>query len=200
MVLLILEIIAGVFVSYGLVTNQLAAGSIAGEFGFLLSVLLYLRLYKHMSGGEIVSKLGLGRKSLSLKIIGIGLLVFLVIFIFEIAVSLTSAATNVAINPNTGILLAGEPLWFYLASIFLTPICEEVLFRAFMIPRIGIIISAVIFGLSHASYDSTFGIEMIAAFLFAMVAGYAFKKTRSLYPSIIAHILVNALAVVAFIF
>ena len=49
------------------------------------------------------------------------------------------------------------------------------------------------------SYDSTFGVEIIAGFIFAILAGEVFRRTRSLYPSIVGHILVNALAVLAFL-
>ncbi len=41
------------------------------------------------------------------------------------------------------------------------------------------------------------GIEVIAAFVFGLLAGYIYRKTNSLYPSIVAHILVNTLTLVS---
>jgi membrane protease YdiL (CAAX protease family) len=60
----------------------------------------------------------------------------------------------------------------------------------------GIANGAVIFGLGHYSYYSTFGIEVIAALMFGLIAGYVFKKTNSIYPGIIAHVIINTVAVI----
>ena len=62
---------------------------------------------------------------------------------------------------------------------------------------VGIILSAIIFGLLHASYDSTFAVEVIAAMFFGFMAGYVFSKSDSLYPSMLTHILVNSIGVLA---
>ena len=112
-----------------------------------------------------------------------------------------------------------------------------------MVPRLGIVLSSIIFGVGHLSYFSTsltpniwlqaialavatvglfycyklrswsyaasivivvllfmtgnLGIDVIAAVIFGLLAGYIFKKTNSLYPSIIAHALVNTLTIIA---
>ena len=87
---------------------------------------------------------------------------------------------------------------FLLFSFLVAPINEEILFRGFMVPRIGILASAVLFSVPHLlSYSSVS--ELIAAFIFGIAAGYAFKKTGSLYPSIIAHALVNLISILPFI-
>ncbi len=166
-------------------------------FSMPVSVLLYFILYKKFNLKEILNQLGLRRSGLSPKMIGIGLLIFLVIFLLDLAVSLVSSVLHTQINTNIGVLLGGSPLWFYIFAAVIEPINEEVLFRGFAVPRLGIVISALVFGLLHAGYNSTFGVEIIAAFIFGIIAGYAFKKTKSLYPPIIAHILVNSIAVIA---
>ncbi len=196
----VMSLIAGALYYSGVITSETAAGSVALEFAFLFSVLAYLSFYKKMGSKEIISAVGLGRKSLTFRNVGIGVLIFAVMLILSILISVIGAATNTQINTNSQLVLASEPLWFYVFSFTLIPLFEELMFRAFMVPRLGIIVSALIFGLSHASYDSTFGIEMIAAFIFALIAGTVFKKTKSLYPSIVAHALVNALAVMAYVF
>ena len=104
--------------------------------------------------------------------------------------------TGVQISTNVDVLLASAPLWFYAFSCIVAPLCEEVLFRGLMVPRLGIVVSALVFAALHASYDSTFAIEVIAALIFALIAGYVFRKTKSLYPSLVAHILVNTLTIV----
>ncbi len=153
-----------------------------------------------MSAQEIVSALGIGRNRLSARNLFLGILIFLAIFAISLSTGIIGAITGTQISTNTSLILASEPLWFYIFTFTITPLCEEALFRGLMVPRLGIIISAIIFGLGHASYDSTFAIDVIVAIVFGLIAGWAFKKTKSLYPSMLAHGLVNLLAVVAFVF
>ena len=116
--------------------------------------------------------------------------------LLSFTISILGSVVNTQINTNVNIVLSGAPIWFYIFVAIIEPINEEILFRGFMVPRLGIVISALIFGVLHSGYNSTFGIEIIAAFVFGIISGYVFKKTDSLYPSIIAHILVNTLAVI----
>ncbi|MEM3791633.1 MAG: CPBP family intramembrane glutamic endopeptidase, partial [Candidatus Micrarchaeaceae archaeon] len=148
---------------------------------------------KNKSLSASIKELGLSKKSFSFGMVLIGLGIFLSIFALEILVGLLSVITKVKINTNVSVVLQGAPIWFLLFAIFVTPFCEEILFRGFLVPRIGILLSAFVFGLLHADYNSTFGIEIIAAFIFGIIAGYVFKKTKSLYPSIIAHGIVNGI-------
>ena len=166
------------------------------SFLFSLSVLAFLA-HKGKSAGEIVAELGLSKDKLSIKLLGIGVLLFAIFFLLDLMVGLIGNITNIQINTNVYTIFGSAPLWVYVFISLIGPINEEILFRAFLVPRIGIIVSALIFGILHAGYGSTFGVDTIAAFSFALVAGYVFKKTKSLYPSILGHMLVNLLAVVA---
>lgn len=170
------------------------------EISFALISFLYLMVYKRNTLAKCVDQLGIGLKRLSANKIMLGLGLFLAIFLLEIVIGAISSATNIQINTNSGILLASAPVWFYIVLVVVAPVSEEILFRGLMVPRLGIIISALLFGIGHAGYDSTFGIDIISAFIFGVLAGYAFKRTKSLYPSMIAHILVNLLALLAFIY
>jgi membrane protease YdiL (CAAX protease family) len=168
------------------------------SLSFPASVIIYLRFIDKSEKG-IAERLGLGAKSFSALNLLIGVLIFLVIFVLELVVGGISYATGVQINTNVVSVFAGAPLWFYIFSCLIAPINEEVLFRGLAVPRLGIVVSAVIFGLLHSSYDSTFGVEVMAAAIFGIVAGYAFRKTDSLYPSIVAHILVNTLTLLSIV-
>lgn len=192
-------------------------------FSFFLSFIAMS--YMFLKGGSlsgIIESLGLNRNKLSVRMLGYGVMIFIIIFLLEITLTLVSQVSGVAISTNTQLLLGGAPLWFLLFATFITPINEEIFFRGFLIKGIahisavltgtsqdfdsnnaaawsGIIVSALLFGISHASYDSTFGVDMLAAGIFAILAGYVFRRTKSLYPSMLAHMLVNLLAVLAFI-
>ena len=163
------------------------------SMSFSLTALCYLIFYRKMGFGAIARSVGLnGKKVFGVNLVLLGILAFVVMFVLEVIISIISAVTNVQIDTNVSILLASAPAWFYVFTAIIAPINEEILFRGFLVPRIGIIASALIFAAGHISYNSTFGIEVIAAFVFGLLAGYVYRKTGSLYPSIIAHILLNA--------
>lgn len=219
----------------------------AASASFALAVFAYLMFYKRKRLGRVVEELKLSRKHFSMGAIAIGIIMFLAILALEAAIALYSTATGNTVNSNIGLLLSGATLWAYLFTAFVAPVCEEIMFRGFLVPRIGIILSAVIFGSGHLAYMSTsyvpglavqvvsavaiaglvwfslfklrspyyalsvvmvgimfiagyLGIEVISALVFGLIAGYVFKRTKSLYPSIAAHVLVNSLAVIAYVY
>lgn len=163
-----------------------------------IAAVLYLVLYKRQDGHSMLTSLGLSRQQFSIGKIGIGIILAFAILVFTTMVGLIGIATNTPVNTNIGILLSGAPVWFLFFTAVIEPINEEIFFRGLMVPRLGIIVSAIIFSLGHVGYDSTFEIEVIAALIFGILAGYAYRKTNSLYPSIIAHILINVIAVIGF--
>ncbi len=176
-------------------SNYLLTAALSLFFPF---VAFSYMLNKGMTPQEIVQSLGLSRKKLTMMIIGIGIVVFFALFTLDVLVNLASSVIGTTIDTNAGLLLQSAPIWFYIFTAIIAPINEEIFFRGFLVPRIGIILSALIFGVLHASYNSTFGVEIIAAVIFGLIAGYVYKRTNSLYASIIAHILINSLAILSF--
>lgn len=81
-------------------------------------------------------------------------------------------------------------------------ICEEVMFRGFMMrayekngPAYGIIMSAILFGIFHFNIQNLLG-PIFLGILF----GYIAYKTDSIFPAIIAHITNNSIALILSIF
>ncbi len=174
-----------------------AITSMAFSMLFMFAVFSYL-FVKGKKLKEIIRSLGLSRDKLNTKAITIGLKLFGIIFILEIATSLISQATGVQIPTNVSQVLGNEPIYFLLFAAFISPINEEIFFRGFLVPRIGIIFSAIIFAVLHAGYASLS--EFVAALIFGILAGYYFKKYGSLYSTILAHFLVNFLTIMVLIF
>ncbi len=77
-------------------------------------------------------------------------------------------------------------------AIILAPLAEEIFFRGFLLKKLGLWASAIIFAVLHFAYGSI--VEIAAAFAIALLLSYLFVKTKSLWPSIIAHSLFNLLA------
>ncbi len=171
--------------------NTLNFMSIAAlSLSFLISPIIYLRVVDK-NKKSIVDKLGLRINDQTPKNLLLGVYIFAIILVLEIIVGLISNITNIQISTNVANVFAGAPLWFIFFATFIAPIDEEVLFRGLMVPRVGIAVAALLFALPHYTYGSTFEIEVIAALIFGLIAGYAYKKTGSLYPSLTAHILIN---------
>jgi len=71
---------------------------------------------------------------------------------------------------------------------------EEVFFRGFLVKKIGIFGSSVIFGLAHFAYGSV--IEVIGAFAAGLFLAYYFKKNDNLIPVILGHMAFNAIGLI----
>jgi membrane protease YdiL (CAAX protease family) len=195
--LFILFIAAILLYNYNYISTLSAEVLTTALFSLLLPALSFAYLaYKGMDFRQALSNMGLIQKLSMNRIILLGLLVFTIIFVLELVISLWSSITNISISTNSCSVITGMPLWFILFVAFIGPLDEEIFFRGFLVRRIGIILSALLFAVLHAGYGSTFGIDIIAALIFGLIAGYVFKKTESLYPSLIAHILVNVIAVI----
>ena len=182
--------------SYSYITVTAANISTTVAFSFLLPALAFAYLaYSGKSVREALVDLGIVQRLKAMRILGIGILLFLTIFVMELIITLMSANFNLNIETNACNVVTGMPLWFILFVVLIGPINEELFFRGFLVKRVGIILSALLFAILHAGYGSTFGIDIIAAFIFGLIAGYIFKKTNSIYPTLLAHALVNLIAV-----
>lgn len=172
--------------------------SIALSLLFPVIVFSYL-LAKGRTLGEITDELGLSRRRMAVRYAALGALLFLLFVVIEFGTALFSALTGIALPTNVAEVLGGLPTWFYVFTVFAAPVNEEILFRGFLVPRIGIVASSLVFGAVHyISYLSV--VEFAAALAFGLVSGYILKRTKSLYPSIIGHVLINALGIAATFF
>ncbi len=167
--------------------NAIALSSISFSFMFPLIAFTYM-LYKGKRLKNIVDELGISKRKLALRYIGMGILLFILFFSLQLIAGIVEYITGYIVSTNVSSTLSNFPLYFYIFAFLIAPINEEILFRGFMVPRFGIILSAIIFGAMH--YLSYFSIaEFVAALAFGLAAGYIFKKTQSLYPSIFGHML-----------
>ncbi len=174
-----------------------ADSTIALSLLFSFIVFAYM-LAKGKRLSAIIEELGLSRKAMALRYVGFGIVLFLLFFAIESGMGWFSQVTGIEIVTNVAETLSNLPLYFYIFVFLVGPINEEILFRGFLAPRIGIIGSSVVFGIVH--YISYFSVaELLAAFAFGLAAAYVFKRTGSLYPSIIGHALFDFVTV-AFLF
>lgn len=168
--------------------------SIGLSMAFSTVVISYLFL-KGNTTKDVIQKLGLSRDKLTSNTIIIGLILFFAILVLEVATGVLSQVTGIQLPTNVASVLGGAPLYFLFFAFLVAPINEEIFFRAFLVPRVGIIFSALVFAVLHSGYMSIS--EFAAAFIFGLLAGYVFKRYKSLYSTILAHFLVNFLTIAA---
>lgn len=171
------------------------AAEAAVSLAFPAAAVAYLVLVEGNSKEGVAKRLGLSPGGFSIGNVSLGVYVFLMILSLEVLVGVISSVSGIQIDTNADQIFMSAPLWFYVFTAVIAPIDEEILFRGLCVPRLGVILSAVIFGILHYSYNSTFGIEIIAAVIFGLISGYVYKRTGSIYPSIVAHMFVNTLTV-----
>ena len=194
-----------------------AWSSITLSLFFAFASFSYL-LWKGKTLKSIIEEFGLSRSGLTLKMLLMGIVLFFAIVLLQIILTVFQTVTGIQLPTNVSVLLAGTPLYFLIFTFLIAPINEEIFFRGFLINRaknffkgsgkanskdrwalwFGIIVSAIIFGALHIDYLSVS--EFVAAFVFGILAGYVFTKTKSLYPSIIAHIVVNFLTIISLLY
>ncbi|MDE1810862.1 MAG: CPBP family intramembrane metalloprotease [Candidatus Micrarchaeota archaeon] len=162
---------------------------------FFPSIVFSYLLYRKKSLPEIIGQIGLSRKGFTFRNLAIGVSMFLAILVMGLAFGLFSQATGIPLPTNVALVLSGMPIYFLIFASLVAPFNEEILFRGFLVNRIGILLSALVFAFLHSGYASVS--ELVAALVFGLLAGYVFKRTNSIYPCILAHILVNVMAVIA---
>ena len=87
-----------------------------------------------------------------------------------------------------------EPAYFVFAFT-VGVILEEFFFRGFLVKRIGILSSSALFGTMHLLYGSI--AEVAGAFALGLVLAYFWKKYKNLYANTYAHLLWNAMGLIA---
>ncbi|WP_257150954.1 CPBP family intramembrane glutamic endopeptidase [Bacillus wiedmannii] len=121
-------------------------------------------------------------------IFGLGMLV-LIVMVFSLIPKSTSLE-------GANEIVKTQSIWFVLMKAitlsFVAPICEEILFRGFILSRFtykfgikkAVIFSSICFGVLHL--NNVFGTT-----IFGIISCLMYLKTKSLFPSIVAHMVNN---------
>lgn len=87
--------------------------------------------------------------------------------------------------PPIMVWLAHLPVIDKLVIVAAAMTVEEAFFRGFLQTRFGLILSSVLFALSHFSYGLPFMI--VGVFTISLIIGWTFERTGDLLPCIVAH-------------
>jgi membrane protease YdiL (CAAX protease family) len=110
------------------------------------------------------------------------------VMVTGIAAGATAATGNVSAPgdaPPIVVWLVELPFLYRLLIVIVAMTVEEAFFRGFLQPRVGLLVSSVMFALSHFSYGLPFMI--VGVFTISLVIGRTFERSGDLLPCIIAH-------------
>lgn len=86
------------------------------------------------------------------------------------------------------------PTYLLFFAFLVAPFTEELFFRAFLCSRFGIIVSSVVFSLSHVAYGSI--IEIVGTFVIGLFFCLIYQKSKSIVPCISVHFLYNLMSLI----
>jgi hypothetical protein len=176
-------------------TDDVDSGLFVGlaELAFLLPVWWFtVRKYRVGWGA-------LGLRRFHAAMVGLGCGLLLVSFVFNLFYGSVLALFGLRAQVDLVPILAqlSSPWLLLLAGVIVAPLVEELFFRGFVFaglrPRYGwpkaAAISSALFALFHLQ-----PLAILPIFLLGYLFAFLYQRSRSLWPAILMHVLMNALA------
>ncbi len=178
-------------------------------YAFLLLMVFlpffWLRVVKKLSWKKLLAHLFPKPKSVKEEVFGTITLLVLLLAAFVVISTLITLAASALNMPQINDLekvgqLIGQykdNILFFIAILFPLLLLEEFFFRAFLIPRIGPIISTLVFAGAHITYWSI--AEVIGVFALGLILAYWYKKHNSLLQNFFGHLLYDFIAIAIYL-
>lgn len=149
------------------------ARQLAAQFGFVAQ--------------SIPRELGLG------LVLGVGAWVAVLTGLMVIALVLYALGAGEILPKQPPALIpfiAGLPIWVKILISLSAGVVEEWFFRGFLQPRMGLLLSTLLFALAHFSYGQPF--MLVGITLLSLIYGLLVKWRQNIWPAIAAHVLFDA--------
>jgi membrane protease YdiL (CAAX protease family) len=177
--------------------EMMFANGVMNFFIFFLGPLAYISLATGYKTKESLENLNfrISKRSLLYFITGIPALLLLngalqyLIPLIEGIFDFQLAENVVAISAVQGMSIS-----IAFVTSALTAFSEELFFRGFMQNKIGLLLTTIVFTISHISYGNLY--EIIAVFVFSLIMGYSVKRTKDLGFAIGMHFTNNFVTIV----
>ena len=172
---------------------------------FVLIPINWITFFKHKTIKEALIELipkSQGWKKETVGSVALFGALFIGFIIVIMCFSIIEAGTGVAINDLDKVdqVISAEiefNLVFFLVSVIVLVFVEEFFFRGFLVPKVGMLISTLIFTFFHYGYGSI--AEIIGVFVLGLILAYWFKKRNSLIQNYFGHLFYNLLAILIYI-
>lgn len=137
---------------------------------------------------------GAGRATL----IGFGIALGFILLLVAVSAAVSAAGIEMPQNDLALAIAKSVTVLGAFALAVVSSVSEEVFFRGFLQPRIGLLAQAVLFGLAHLSYVHV--LEVVVTFSLGLAFGIALRRTGNLWAPIAAHFLFNLIMLLAGIY
>ena len=127
------------------------------------------------------------------KRIGYGIMIFALMIFASVLANAAIRAAGIDDQEKVLDTISSLPLYLLIMAFTLGPISEELFFRAFLVPRVGVPVSTILFTITHVAYGST--AELVGVFFLGFILANAYFFLRDPLPCIIAHALFNLFSV-----
>ena len=91
-------------------------------------------------------------------------------------------------------IVTSLPWYIVIFAIIAAPITEELFFRALLAGKFGVLISSIVFSVSHAAYGSI--AQLLGAFFMGAVLAVIYKKSKSVVPCMLIHGFFNLISII----
>lgn len=161
-------------------------------FSFLPLVWLIFLEKKKLK--DAVHALGFGKigKKDILPLVGWGVTyAVLLTLLIEVVIAIF---TLIGLNDvqNVTKIVVSLPTYLLILAITIAPITEEIAFRGFLRPKLGIILSSLVYLPFHSVYNSM--VEYAGVFVASVVFCYILDKHKNIGAPMLTHIIYNAVA------
>jgi membrane protease YdiL (CAAX protease family) len=164
--------------------------SIALSIAFLSVPFLWDSELQGKSMEKTMNKMGIKREGfVGNAILGVATTLFLVGPLIIIEAIILVLLLHIDEPGKVSMIMGGLPWYILVFSFTIGPIAEEVFFRSFLVDRVGVVISTLLFALAHYSYRSW--TEFFAAFTAGFIFALLYRRRKSVIPSIFAHAAFN---------
>lgn len=167
-------------------------------FFMIIFPLFWLRIVKKLDWKKIQKELVPSPKDLKSELIG-SIKLFFALFIGFILLSLilTSLGLNDLEKVSEVIAMNMENALLFILLMVVLVFIEEFFFRSFLVNRIGMFPSSLIFGIAHAGYLSI--AQIIGAFALGLILAYWFKQNKSIIQNYLGHLFYNLFAIILYL-
>ena len=126
------------------------------------------------------------------------------VFLFILTIAMLSAlATALAFfnaydAATVAQAVSRQPPLVLVAAVLIAPVSEELLFRGYLLRKTGVLVSSILFALSHVFWSAWS--ELAAAFAVGLLFAWFVEKNKNIVPCILVHAAYNFLSIYSIIY
>ena len=179
--------------------DMLLSGLVINVIVLVLPTLFYVAFVGEGGPSRALEALGLHRRDAGRAIlVGFGAALAVLLIIAVVSVAIEGLQVQIPENERALEIARSVTILGAFGIAIGAAVSEEVFFRGFLQPRIGLWGQAILFSLAHLSYVNV--LEVVVTFVLALVFGIIYRRTGNLLAPMAAHFLFNLLMLIAGIY